>query len=108
MNENFKFLVDQLFIAFYNKQVESMKKCEVCNTTLGYLIEHGRLGCPECYGVFKNYLKEVVVQMNDKHVGKKPKGSYIVELEQKMVSLALEGLEEEAVKIKDEIRSLKK
>ncbi len=107
MNDYLKFLLDQLFISMSNKQIESRKKCDGCEISLGYLLQSGRLGCSQCYESFKEVLKDMVLQMNFKHIGKRPKMNHIIELEQKMVSLALEGLEEEAMKIRDEIRGLR-
>ncbi len=47
--------------------------CDNCSTSLQYVIDTGRLGCPKCYDVFLPTLKNMVSQMKQSHVGKRPK-----------------------------------
>ncbi|MCI1209063.1 MAG: UvrB/UvrC motif-containing protein [Treponema sp.] len=45
---------------------ETDKLCPVCGRSLSLIKKTGRLGCPECYAVFKNDILELMKQKNIK------------------------------------------
>lgn len=55
-----------------------IKKCLNCGTTLQDIAENARLGCGECYVIFKNELEPVLIQSQGclKHTGKSPKNKF--------------------------------
>ncbi len=81
-------------------------KCESCKTTIDYVIKTGKLGCAKCYDIFHPVLRELITQLNFKHIGKKPKSFKIRELEDKMTAAALEGRFEDAEKLRKEIKNV--
>lgn len=50
------------------------EQCPACGCTLAEVRKQGRLGCPECYTTFQNFLQEAVetMQRAPRHVGKTP------------------------------------
>ena len=91
------------------QQVDQVKllQCGQCKTTLQYIFEVGKMGCPQCYDTFSSVLKKLVEQMQFKHVGKYPKNGEVKELEQQMIIAALEGRFEEAEGIQEKIKRLR-
>ncbi len=93
--------------------------CPGCGLTFSRFKEIGRLGCPECYVVFrdgKEGLKCLLRrwQGSVQHVGKNPRqtgdwvlrGQQIFELRQEMQKAINSEDYEEAARIRDEIRQL--
>jgi protein-arginine kinase activator protein McsA len=92
-------LMSDLKNQFQIKGQSKYTKCE-CNTLLQYVLETGRVGCPKCYITFKQTLEQLVSQLKNRHCGKYPK-RHTKKLEERIISLALEGRF-------DEIRNIKK
>lgn len=65
-----------LFGSFASEQpkVVAAQKCEKCGMTLGELLNSGRVGCAQCYTVFRNSLIPTVTKIhgNVAHCGKVP------------------------------------
>ncbi len=98
---NYEKLLADLKQQFQTKSQSKYTKCE-CGTSLQYVLEVGRVGCPKCYLTFKSTLESLVPQLKDKHCGKYPKNHTISKkLGEKVINLALEGRF-------DEIRNIKK
>ncbi len=53
-----------------------IKKCTLCASTFADISKNGRVGCAECYKVFKDELTPTVKRIhgNVKHVGRNPGG----------------------------------
>lgn len=49
--------------------------CSRCGSTFGEILTNGKLGCSECYSIFKNELIPAIEDIHGKayHVGKRPK-----------------------------------
>lgn len=96
--------------------------CKSCGMTYEEFTQIGKFGCAKCYESFKKQLAPGIkkIQGHDVHVGKKPKGfvskagkivSGLSEIEKLSIKLqqAIEKEEfEEAAKLRDAIRELKK
>jgi len=98
-------------------------KCPNCGLTYSDFKKIGRLGCGNCYEVFKRYLAPLLrrIHGSGQHVGKSPFTSTPIPAAEKKQELsALEGLKmklhkaieneafEEAAKLRDQIRELEK
>lgn len=96
--------------------------CKECGLTYSEFMKVGRFGCSKCYDSFQSALDKSIasVQGSSSHVGKKPKGyvtktqklvEELSELDRLSIKLqdAIEKEEyEEAAKIRDRIRTIKK
>ena len=96
--------------------------CDVCGMTYQEFLKGGRFGCSNCYESFRNTLEKSLrsIQGSDTHTGKKPIGfetktekivKELSEIDKLSIRLqdAIEKEEfEEAAKIRDRIRELKK
>jgi protein arginine kinase activator len=52
-------------------------RCQGCGLSYAEFREHGRLGCAECYGAFKEQLKPLLrrIHGSNVHMGKSPRSS---------------------------------
>ncbi len=92
--------------------------CPKCGMRYSDFTNSGKLGCPDCYNTFSNYLLPTINQIhgNTRHNGKMPSGisqkaASVNKLSELKASLnaAIEKQEyEQAAKIRDEIRDLEK
>ncbi|MFC1704379.1 UvrB/UvrC motif-containing protein [Candidatus Omnitrophota bacterium] len=104
------------------KQIKGVSKiktqCSHCGITYEDFRKSGRLGCGECYSVFKKYLSSLLKKIHgsSQHTGKAPAKlsksvkakSDIQELRMKL-SLAIQNEEfEEAAKLRDKIKDTEK
>jgi len=97
---------------------EENNVCSCCKMTYATFKRTGRLGCSHCYDSFKEglfYLIETI-HKNKQHVGRVPKSvsaqfeekSRIEGLEEKLKEAIIAENFEEAAKLRDKIRELKK
>jgi len=96
--------------------------CDGCGMTYSEFMSVGKFGCAKCYDSFEKVLENSIksIQGSDTHTGKKPKGfetkteklvKELSEIDRLSIRLqdAIEKEEfEEAVKVRDKIRELKK
>jgi len=96
--------------------------CHDCGMTYSEFMSGGKFGCAKCYDSFEKVLENSIksIQGSDTHTGKKPKGfetkteklvKELSEIDKLSIRLqdAIEKEEfEEAVKVRDKIRELKK
>lgn len=101
---------------------EQEPQCKGCGMTYSEFMKEGRFGCVSCYDSFEKVLEKSIknIQGADTHIGKRPKGfetkadKIVKELsETDKLSIRLqEAIEkeefEEAAKIRDRMRELKK
>ena len=124
LNTDFSFqnlLSSMLDIAL--KQPEQRKGnnlliCTKCQTTYQQFRKQGKLGCAECYNVFKKVLPTILrpIQGNLNHVGKVPKESNgdliikrkIKDLKYRLKRAVEEEAFEEAARLRDKIKDLQK
>ena len=91
--------------------VQSEQRCAACGFSSEDLRKTGRLGCPECYGVFVDVLADVLndCQKNSVHVGKVPFSMGKVHRkrleEQLNKAIAAERFEDAAV-LRDQLKAL--
>jgi len=93
------------------------KTCALCGASFAQLVQSGKIGCGECYSVFKAELEPTVVKMHGRarHTGKIPKKMEaaigvkrkIEELNLKLKKLVDAQNFEEAAVVRDEINNLK-
>jgi protein arginine kinase activator len=90
---------------------QNVQRCEACSFTGEDLRKTGRLGCPECYGVFSDILAEVLndCQKGTAHLGKIPASMVNVHRkrleEQLNEAIASERFEDAAV-LRDQIKAM--
>jgi protein arginine kinase activator len=104
-------------VAVPDPQAENVV-CPVCGMTMAKLAECGRFGCNSCYNVFGDAILRTIkhVHGRKRHVGKLPKRASgalglkrkLLDLRVKLEAHVLNEEYEEAVKLRDEIRSLEK
>ena len=102
-----------------SKETEDLK-CGNCQWTLKTLRRTGRVGCPECYNVFRAVIENALENMHrgKLHVGKKPgskntdKSSNfmlkLMKLQKELDELVQREEYEKAAELRDKINSLKK
>ena len=58
----------------YTKRSSEVKKCTLCASTFADISKNGKVGCAECYKVFKEELNPTVKRIhgNVKHIGRTP------------------------------------
>ncbi len=126
--QNLGGFLSSILSSYYGEQLESQEKetedinCPVCGMSLEQFTKAGKAGCSNCYKVFGKSLEKVVKQMQgaDTHKGKRP-GNLAAQMEktldtisqvEKLGILLQEAIEkeefEEAARLRDEIRALKK
>jgi protein arginine kinase activator len=101
-----------------NNTNQSTLHCEKCGMTLEELKKTSKIGCANCYNVFGDYLLPIFRRMhsNVNHTGKRPKRlegeimvAQTIEKLQKELQISIMKEEyEEAARLRDEIRGLKK
>ena len=112
-------LADLLLKASLNPEpaVPSGMRCEQCGFTQADFKKHGRFGCPQCYGTFRETLEPMLDNMHKgtSHVGKVPQRA----LDRKNLQDRLQKLEtdlqeairaeryEEAARFRDEIHQVR-
>lgn len=95
-----------------------VKRCRSCNTSLSDVIETSQVGCSYCYDEFRTELENFLrnYQLSQVHKGKIPLssptdlkiGRRILDLNESLQeAIALENYEE-AAKIRDELKGLRK
>ncbi|MCD6339348.1 MAG: UvrB/UvrC motif-containing protein [Verrucomicrobia bacterium] len=99
-------------------QTASQTRCPQCGCSHADFKKTGRLGCPKCYEVFAEELAEVLKSMHRgaRHVGKAPRKKQRARSVEERIELLQRKLEqavaveeyEEAARLRDEIRTLKK
>ena len=92
-------------------------ECPVCHMPFEDFLQKGRLGCGECYNVFRNRLERPLRQIHGtcEHVGKMPSriggklqiGRKIAKLETELSAAVLKQDFERAAELRDQIRDLK-
>ena len=62
-------------------KIVAAQKCEKCGTTLGELLHSGRVGCADCYTIFRKSLIPTITKIhgNVAHCGKSPIADLAVE-----------------------------
>jgi len=118
-------ILDGYYSNGVTEEVDSSKSdlvCPSCGTTYEEFIQNGRFGCASCYQGFNKKLGKTLkgIQGSDVHTGKRPKGFVtttdrilkdLTETERLALKLqeAVEKEEfEEAAKLRDQIKELKK
>lgn len=90
--------------------------CPVCNFTMKHLQKVGRLGCPDCYGTFRDEIHQMLPNMHRglTHKGRIPKGaadreakrSRITQIQELLdAAIALENFEDAAA-LRDELMQI--
>lgn len=95
---------------------EDTLQCDVCGLTYEEFQNSGKLGCAQCYTVFSEQLKPLLLRVHGRsqHAGRVPKGHELERaLEQNILQLKCRMEEavtaenfEEAALLRDEIRAL--
>lgn len=106
----------EAFLSQSAPAAEMESECPACGFTAAQLKKIGRMGCPECYGAFRDGLDNLLKAMHKgtRHVGKVPKrvvsdGHLRGNLGQLREDLALAVREEryeDAARLKEEISRL--
>ena len=91
--------------------------CPVCGMPFESLLRKGRLGCGECYSIFRNRLERPLRQIHGtcEHVGKVPRrmgdallrGRQLSKLEADLNAAILKQEFEKAAELRDKIKELK-
>lgn len=77
VTEETGFGLAEAFLSPSHRAEESMEAvCDACGFTASQLKKIGRMGCPECYGAFREGLDGLLRNMHKgtRHVGKRPGG----------------------------------
>ncbi|WP_026478136.1 UvrB/UvrC motif-containing protein [Alkaliphilus transvaalensis] len=101
-----------------NINYQSGGSCQRCGTSFNQFKQRGRLGCDECYEVFREKITPLIRRVHGStgHIGKVPQrtgGTIKLKRQVKQLKVKLkEAIEreafEEAAKIRDEIKGIEK
>jgi protein arginine kinase activator len=103
-----------------NKEEEAVTiKCPSCGLTYADFKKIGRLGCGECYNVFRKYLAPLLKRIHgsSQHIGKNPaktkaatkpykKKTSLLELKNQLQKAIREEAFEEAARLRDKIKEM--
>ena len=116
-----KLSLANMLASMFGESIEGGKttkeRCSCCQSTFADIVESGRVGCSECYTVFRKELMPSLNRLHGKvkHVGQVPEET---QAEKETISNKVEALREslkkaidteeyeKAAKIRDEIRAL--
>lgn len=97
---------------------KTLKSCPECKMSYGDFRKSGKIGCDNCYDVFRDEFRSVLKKVNgsSRHVGKKPKiikevsehEMAILDLKRELKSAVEKEEYESAAKLRDQIRQLEK
>lgn len=107
-----------IHIGQIEQPVITTKPCPNCGASLKAIGQHGRLGCSQCYEVFREQLEPTLrrIHSNTVHTGKIPKrGASKVKLQREIERLkaqlhsaVVNEQYEKAAELRDEIKNLEK
>ncbi|WP_250277782.1 UvrB/UvrC motif-containing protein [[Clostridium] colinum] len=119
-NNNF---IDNFFNSFFSSNIfadeyEKNYRCNVCGNTFEKLKNTGKVGCSNCYNVFRDKIDIMLNNIQEKnvHIGKNPKNleTYkpsvdTIKLLKQKLNIAVEKENyEEAIKIRDKIKEIER
>ena len=123
LNLSFENDFDDFFGGFFGKTNQLLGKpvsasCSLCGLTLSEFMKSGRLGCPNCYDAFSEYLREPLKRIHGEasHKGKVPKKDEEKITAQSKIKLLKDELNcavlneefEKAAELRDKIKALLK
>lgn len=126
LSEDEEFLLDTLLTGMFSEklsvqdlcsQQEKGEVCLVCGSSLHDIAVTGKIGCSECFNVFKESLQEIIksVQGTLQYEGKRPRGqaetskdTKIARLKDKLDAAVRKEEYEIAAQLRDEIIALQK
>ncbi len=101
-----------------SKETSSRKRCPGCGRTYAAFKKSGKLGCSQCYDIFRERLDQVLssIHGDTRHKGKVPDrfieslnlSRRIFQLQEELEKVIKMELYEKAAVIRDEIKALKK
>lgn len=113
---SFANMLASVFSENHRDNLIAAKRCECCGASFSDIAQSGKVGCSECYTVFKDQLLPSLGRLHGKtvHVGAVPSGegkeqnSYdkINELRQKLSDAIKNEEFEKAAELRDEIKGL--
>ncbi len=118
-NFNF-FKLDSFWNDFLGEpEIESLKRCETCNSSFEDIVNNGKMGCADCYSTFKEEILPTIKKIHGKtiHTGMTPsyttehdteKEENNIEILEKKLKEAIKNEEfEKAAEIRDELKELR-
>lgn len=115
--------IDNFFNSFFSNNVlldtyEKNYQCNVCGNTFEQFKNSGKMGCVNCYKVFREKLNSIFNNIQEKniHTGKVPKNleAYKINIEnidtlKEQLNIAIKNEDyEQAIKIRDKIKSIER
>ena len=115
--------MDNFLNSFFSSHIlideyEKNYKCSICQNTFETLKNTGKMGCSNCYNVFRDKLDVIFNNIQEKniHIGKSPKNleTYkpsidTIKLLKEKLSIAVQNEDyEEAINLRDKIRELER
>ncbi len=110
------FPFDQMVANLARTHRASGKRCPSCGSSLEEIVESGRIGCSECYTVFRRELMPTIENIHGKaaHIGKRPlhrkeeppKRLLLAQLRDDLQKAVQEENYEKAAQLRDEIRGM--
>ena len=116
----FSALHDDLFGGFFGipatKAVSAEKKCPNCGCSYADIAEGGKVGCPNCYTVFRDELSRTLRSIHgttahtgavpSRHRAKQERAQQLLKLKQELSGAVEREDYERAAQLRDEIRKL--
>ncbi|WP_317367931.1 UvrB/UvrC motif-containing protein [uncultured Tyzzerella sp.] len=115
--------ISNFFNSFFTNNIlldtqEKNYKCKICGNTFEQFKNSGKMGCANCYDIFREKLNPIFnnIQQKNIHTGKKPKNLETYKPSADSVDILREKLNvciknedyEQAIKIRDRIRAMER
>lgn len=115
-NLSFANMLASVFSENHSNNLIATRRCECCGASFSDIAQSGKVGCSECYEVFKEQLLPSLGRLHGKtvHVGKVPNEQEVtenvsdkIEILRKSLNEAIKNEEfEKAAELRDEIKAL--
>lgn len=95
----------------YYQSSRKVLRCPFCGTEVSSFLETGFVGCAECYSTFKDYARELALEIHRRpnHVGKVPKIEATRAMKKKELEILIKEKEiavaKEEYRLADELKS---
>ncbi len=113
-------LQENLFSGFFGipsqKMISTQKKCNECGFTYGDIAQRGKVGCPNCYTVFRDELTPMLRSIHgttthngavpSRHRAKQERNERLKQLKKQLHDVVQKEDYETAARLRDEIRQL--
>lgn len=115
--------INNFFDSFFSNNIlldsyEKNYQCDICGNTFEQFKNSGKMGCTNCYNIFREKLNPIFNNIQEKniHIGKRPKNLETykpnldsIEILKEKLNIAIKNEDyEQAIKIRDKIKQVER